>query len=54
MAVADQGEGPGGAAPPHLVLDQIEAQLFFETAPPYPRVWMTPPRPLYLKFWIRQ
>ena len=34
MAVADQGEGPGGAAPPPLVLDQIEAQLFFETAPP--------------------
>ena len=33
MAEADPGERPGGAPPP-LVLDQIEARLFFETAPP--------------------
>ena len=47
MAVADQGEGPGGAAPPPLVLDQIEAQLFFETAPPLSKgLDDAPPPPL--------
>ena len=42
-----RSRGEARGAPPPLVLDQIEARLFFETAPPppYPRVWMTPPLP---------
>ena len=55
-AVADLGEGPGGAARP-LLLDQTEARraekFLFKTGPPlYLRVWMTGPHP-YLKVWIR-
>ena len=47
MAEADPGERPGGGGAPPLVLDQIEARLFFldRAPPPYPRVWMTPPLP---------
>ena len=37
-AVAESGEGPG----PPLFLDQNEARR----APPYLRVWITPPPPL--------
>ena len=41
---------------PPLFLDQIEDRRaeknVFETAPPYLRVWITPPPP-YLKVWIR-
>ena len=44
--VADPGEA--GGSPP-LFLDETEVQrvekLFLETAPPYLRVWMTPPPP---------
>ena len=48
-AVADLGEGPWGARAPPLFFDQNEAEKeFLETAPPYLRVWMTPPPP-YLK-----
>ena len=51
ITVADPGEGPGGGPVPPLFLDQTEAQRaeknFFQTVPPYLRVWMTaPPRPL--------
>ena len=49
-----RGETRGG---PPLVLDQIEARLFFETAPPPFSKGLDdappPPRPLYLKVWIR-
>ena len=65
--MADPGEGPGGPAPPPLVLGQTEAQraekIFLETpsTPPPPP---PPPRPplskglddrasTYLKVWIR-
>ena len=53
-----RSRGEARGAPPPLVLDQIEARLFFETAPP-PSLSKglddapPPPRPLYLKFWIR-
>ena len=56
MAVADLGEGPGGAAPPLFsfyfktkLRPEGPAKIFLETAPPhYLRVWMTSPPP-YLK-----
>ena len=44
VPVVDPGEGP--TLPP-LFLEQTKAQkaekIFFETAPPYLRVWMTAP-----------
>ena len=54
--VADPGEGPGGARPPPLFLDQTEARraekIFWGApGPPYLRVWMTAPA-FYLKVWI--
>ena len=46
-----------GAPPPPYFLYQTEAGMaeknFLETAPPYLRVWTTPPPPPYLKVWIR-
>ena len=47
-----QGRGPGGGGggPPLFPLSVDET--FFETAPPYLKVWMTP-LPPYLKVWIR-
>ena len=51
--MADPAEGPGRP----LFLDQSEARraektFFFETPPPYLRVWMTG-LPPYLEVWIR-
>ena len=45
-AVADLGEGPWGARAPPLFFAQNEAEKeFLVTAPPYLRVWLTPPPP---------
>ena len=56
MAVADLGEGPGGAVPPPLFFFNFKTKLrpegpkkiFLETAPPPPylRVWTTSPPPI--------
>ena len=55
MAVADPGEGPGGA--PRYFSTKMRPKgpkkIFLETARPYLKVLMTPPPPAYLKFWIR-
>ena len=44
------GRSRGGARSPPLFLDQTEGRraekIFFATAPPYLRVWMTAPPPL--------
>ena len=43
--MADLGEGPGGGGP--LFLDKLRSEgpkkFFWETAPPYVRIWMTAP-----------
>ena len=50
LLVADPGEGPRGPAPPYFytkLRPEGPEKKFFETVPPYLRVWMTgPPRPL--------